>query len=383
MGQLTTNRKLVFLSILILSLCVVASGTGIWLIAHRLSAETLENTMVDSEPENRVFAGYCLKLVPDYLNKYGYLVLTSRSEGEDTQAEYTIVPTRMDLDFNEMIISLETLLWQASKWEFNTEYANNLKAQINLGYETNTFKLTICQVTPWDFKESERPSLAIVIDDWGNSSSHAAGFLQYPFPLTTAILPFLPKSFQLAVQLGEKGHEVILHQPMEPLNEYLDIGRGGILSSMDEIEIRSNLEKNLQHLPMVVGVNNHMGSKATAEIDVMEAVLKTLKERGLYFLDSSTTTMSVVDQKAPVIGIPYAINNQFIDNVNQVDAIKQELRKSIQRALNHGSAIAIGHVRPATAEALWEMIPEFVMAGIQIVPVSKLLIYPKEESEIP
>lgn len=227
----------------------------------------------------------------------------------------------------------------------------------------------------------EAPVLALIIDDWGYPTLAAEPLIAYPLPLTMAVLPRLDLSQKFSERLYAAGHEVILHQPMEPLNKYINIGAAGILSSMDEAEVEERIEKNIAHLPMIVGVNNHMGSKVTAESEVMEIVLKILKKHDLYFLDSSTTSMSVVNQVASEIGIPYAVNNQFIDNVNEVEMVKQELRKIIQRTLEFGSAIVIGHVRSATAAALWEMIPEFLAADIQIVPVSQLLIYPDEDIE--
>lgn len=388
MGQIVSNKKMVLILILLLLCCVVVSSSTIWLLASKLYAVSYEpvnskeflQTGDSEQPALNQFEDK-LEFIPDFLYAQGYLIESTVEDQEQHRMEYIVVPTAVESDFLEMITLFETELWNRDEWEFNTEFNNSLTAAVNLRQSEYCYQLIIHQLTPYDYVENGRPKLAIVIDDWGYSSIHSHAFLNYPFPLTTAILPFLTQSYRLAEQAAAYGHEVILHQPMEPLNKYFDVGPGGILSSMNEEEVEACIEKNLAHLPMIVGVNNHMGSRVTAESEIMEVVLKILKKHDLYFLDSSTTTMSVINQIAPEVGIPYAVNNQFIDNVNEVDIVKNELRKIIQRALKFGSAVAIGHVRAATAVALWEMIPELLAADIQIVPVSQLLNYPHEEIE--
>ena len=399
-GQIVSNKKMVLILVLLLLFCVVVSSTTIWLLAAKLHAVSPESvnaddfTQTDDSGQSAKFNQIDesveldpflnqdkLEFIPDFLHGQGYLIESIVDDREQCRIECIVVPTTVELDFLEMITLLETELWNRGKWEFITEFDDSLTATVNLRQSEYCYQLIIHRLTPYDYADNGRPKLAVVIDDWGYSSVHSAAFLNYPFPLTTAILPFLAQSYRLAEQAAAHGHEVILHQPMEPLNKYFNIGASGILSSMDEVEVEERIEKNIAHLPMIVGVNNHMGSKVTAESEVMEVVLKTLKKHNLYFLDSSTTSMSVVNQVASEIGIPYAVNNQFIDNVNEVEMVKKELRKIIQRALESGSAIVIGHVRSATAAALWEMIPEFLAADIQIVPVSQLLIYPDEDIE--
>ena len=119
-----------------------------------------------------------------------------------------------------------------------------------------------------------------------------------------------------------------------------------------------------------------MGSKATADRATMKSVLETLKEGDLYFLDSLTSSLTVTSEVANEVGIPHAINNLFIDNVNEEEAIKIQLRQGMELAKRRGQAIVIGHVRPQTVRALWGMISEIVETGISIVPVSQLLIFP-------
>ena len=140
-------------------------------------------------------------------------------------------------------------------------------------------------------------------------------------------------------------------------------------------EIVDILEKNLAVLPdEIIGVNNHMGSKVTADQKIMGAVLQYLKERELFFIDSSTTAHSVVEEVAQEINQPYQINNVFLDNIDELVEIKLQISHVGQLALEHGHAIAIGHVRTNTAIGILEMIDQLEELGIQLVYVKDLVL---------
>ncbi len=218
--------------------------------------------------------------------------------------------------------------------------------------------------------------LAIVIDDWGYSSAAMQPLFDFPYPLTFAVLPHLAESEAAVFRGREVAHEIILHQPMEALNADMDPGPGAIYVGMSREEIEEQLQKNLASLGQVVGVNNHMGSRATSDETTMLHVLNYLKGEGLYFLDSLTSHDSVVVDVAERVGIPYAVNRIFLDNINETDEVMDQIRRALQRTGDEPEMVAIGHVRPRTADALWGMIPELVDAGVELVPVSALLIVP-------
>ncbi len=218
--------------------------------------------------------------------------------------------------------------------------------------------------------------LAIVIDDWGYTSSAMEPLFQFPYPLTLAVLPHLPQSEIAVVQGNAFAHEVILHQPMEAQNPDADPGPGAIYVGMSQEEIERELKNSLTSLGQVVGVNNHMGSRVTSDETTMLHVLNYLKDEGYYFLDSMTSQDSIVAEVAERVGIPYAVNQIFLDNINETDVVMEQIRRALRRTENELGVIAIGHVRPRTADALWAMIPELVEAGIELVPVSALLTVP-------
>lgn len=228
---------------------------------------------------------------------------------------------------------------------------------------------------PWALERGtpQLPVLAIIIDDWGYNTEAAEPLLGYPFPLTIAVLPHLVRSQEMAARAHDAGHEVVLHQPMEALDPKLELGPGGIQMGMTAEEVEARIRDNLRSLPLVAGMNNHMGSRVTADPVLMEQILGILKEEGLFFVDSYTTSATVAGSAARALGVAYGVNNLFIDNENEVPRIKEQIRKGMALAKRQGQAVIIGHVRPQTAAALWEMIPEFLDSEVQLVPVSNLV----------
>jgi polysaccharide deacetylase 2 family uncharacterized protein YibQ len=221
----------------------------------------------------------------------------------------------------------------------------------------------------------EAPVVALIIDDWGYSTQAAEPLMAYPLPLTMAVLPQLDLSRETGERLHAAGHEVILHQPMEALNSSLDLGPGGILQGMESSEVKELLKENLASLPVAVGLNNHMGSLVTSDSEMMLTILDIVKELELFFVDSRTSTDSVVSEVARQVGVPFGVNNLFIDNESDTEKIKTQVREGLALAQKRGRAVMIGHVRPATALALWEMIPELLDSGVQFVPISRLLYH--------
>lgn len=143
--------------------------------------------------------------------------------------------------------------------------------------------------------------------------------IAYPLPLTMAVLPHLAASEQVSERIYAAGHELILHQPMEALDGGLELGPGGITADMDADQVKAQIKENLASLPLAAGLNNHMGSRITADRTVMTYVLEVVKELGLFFVDSRTSTSSVAAEVAREVGVPYGVNNLFIDNESDVE----------------------------------------------------------------
>ncbi len=217
-----------------------------------------------------------------------------------------------------------------------------------------------------------KPRVALIIDDVGSVRKAADAMLQVPARLTWAILPFTPYAAEYAEAAKERGFELILHLPLEPLDLKNNPGPGLIKRDWTDDEIIKQLEADLNEVPGAVGINNHMGSAGTADERLMDLLMGQIKGRGLYFVDSMTTDRSVGEVVARRHQVRFKKRHVFIDNLSDLESKKKALRELIKIALAKGEAIGIGHVRNGTAEAIIEMIPEFEKAGIELVTISEL-----------
>lgn len=214
---------------------------------------------------------------------------------------------------------------------------------------------------------------AIIIDDLGYHPEQDRAVLDLGLKLTVAILPHGPSAEALAASAREKGLEVMLHLPMEPHGyPKVDPGPGALLMGMKAGQIEELITDNLARVPGAGGVNNHMGSRLTESRPEMKTVMRVLRRRGLFFIDSKTSPRSVGEATAKWADVPYAQRTVFLDNVPQVEAVAAQLRRLMARAEAHGQAIAIGHPYPATIKAL-EQAAEQLAARVDLVPVSQLV----------
>ncbi len=214
--------------------------------------------------------------------------------------------------------------------------------------------------------------VAIIIDDAGHNLRPMEALSSLPVRFNIAVLPRLKYSKKVARDLYEQGYEIMLHQPMEPKNSAIDPGPGAILVSMNAEEISKILEENFAGIPHLVGFNNHMGSKATMDQTVMEAVLRAGKKSNLFFIDSLTSA-SKVKAAAKVVDVNILTRDIFLDNERDLNKIKTQLRKLKKVALEKGAAIGIGHFYPLTIQAIEEILPEYEQDQVAIVPVSQFL----------
>lgn len=223
-------------------------------------------------------------------------------------------------------------------------------------------------------KDIPQYRIAIVIDDMGYNMDKARDLLELSIPISFAVLPFLPHSTDVAREANIKGKDVLLHIPMEP-KDYPeeDPGEGSLFVSMSDEDILDQLTKDIEAIPHIVGVNNHMGSKFSEDQRKMEIVLKAVKERELFFLDSRTTAESTGYTLAKELGLKTLDRQVFLDNDRDIEHTLNQFEELIRTAKERGSAVAIGHPHPTTISALKEIIDRFEEEDIEVVPVSSLL----------
>ncbi len=222
-------------------------------------------------------------------------------------------------------------------------------------------------------RQEHKVRVAIVIDDIGYDDRIFRKFVGLGIPLTFSVLPGERFSTPIAKEARLLNYEVMLHLPMEPHHPLRKPGNGTLLTTMSHDEMIRLLSKDIEAVPYIVGVNNHMGSLLTENRAVMNILLEEIHKKGLFFLDSKTSPDSVAYETARSMGIRSGRRDVFLDNNRDIEYIKGQIDKVIKMAKKNGEATAIGHPRPETVTALREKIPDFKKEGIELVPVSEIL----------
>ncbi len=217
------------------------------------------------------------------------------------------------------------------------------------------------------------PRIALIIDDIGFNLRRAERFLKTDLPITFSVLPRLCWSVESAQALHARGHEIMLHQPMEPFSTEVDPGPGAIFVDDRPERIHHVVAENIATLPHVIGVNNHMGSKYTQQPQKMGHALDVVRNRGLFFVDSLTTGHSAAYTCARQMGVSTKRRDLFLDNQQDVSSVIQQLKRLRNRAQRHGSAIGIGHPRSTTAEAIMRFTDSPESRDVAFVYISQMM----------
>ena len=212
----------------------------------------------------------------------------------------------------------------------------------------------------------------LVIDDLGIVKGISKQMIDMDVPLT---LSFLPYASGISAQVNDayaKGHDILVHVPMEPKGR-ADPGPHALLSSTTAQVQMTSIDYNLGQFSNYIGINNHMGSAFTEDAEAVDRLLNVIKEKGLMVLDSKTTNKSLLEEMAYEKNIPVTNRDVFLDNVREVDYIMGQLAELERIAKRDGTALAIGHPYAQTVTALKKWIPTLAAKGITIVPISQTI----------
>jgi uncharacterized protein len=229
---------------------------------------------------------------------------------------------------------------------------------------------------PWDQAQGH---LAIVIDDVGRELELFEKLLALRFRLSFSVLPGAIYAVGAQHRLTadhRRPRDVLLHVPMEPLDPKAmggeEIGETFLLASDSPEQLRHKLDEALARVPAAIGINNHMGSRLTADPKAMAAIMPTLRERELLFLDSRTHPNTVAAIQAEAAGVPTISRNVFLDH----EPGREAIRKALQQAAIHARSqptVAIAHPSIDLVEVLREELPRLHDSGVGIYPLSQLL----------
>jgi len=218
-----------------------------------------------------------------------------------------------------------------------------------------------------------RPRIAVVIDDLGLDGPRSQRAIALPAAVTLSFMSYATEARGETEEARERGHELLVHVPMEPLSAHEDMGPNGLLVSLSQDEVLRRLRWDLGRFDGYVGINNHMGSRFTADAAAMAPVIAEVKARGLLFLDSRTAGDSQGAVLAQRAGVPFAERDVFLDDVITPAAIAAQLRATEMWARRHGTAVAIGHPHDETLAALAAWIAALPQKGLVLVPLTAVV----------
>lgn len=219
---------------------------------------------------------------------------------------------------------------------------------------------------------SGKPRIAIVIDDVGLDLGGARRAIALPSAVTLSFIPYATRLLAQTKEAREAGHELLLHMPMQPMGA-ADPGPGALLVNLPQEELRRRLTHALASFTGFDGMNNHMGSRFTADTAGMEMVIDELKQRHLFFLDSRTSAQTVGAAVARRLGVPVVSRDVFLDDDMSAPAVHTQLEQTERVAQHKGYAVAIGHPHKATLQALEEWMPDAERRGFVFVPLNNLV----------
>ena len=243
------------------------------------------------------------------------------------------------------------------------------EAPKNVHPKISGIKIEVSRKPPYFGRE---PVIAIVIDDMGVSHRRTANISSLDYPLTSSFLTYASNLRPQIAAAERAGHEIIAHLPMEP-KASMNVSPDVLTVKMNEKQVAEGLNGMLDKFPGIAGVNNHMGSRFTEDAERMDVVMKELEKRGLFFLDSKTTPHSACEKAAKDNRVRYVSRNVFLDNEDKFDYVMRQLRQTEAIARKNGYAVAIGHPKEQTYNALKVWLPTLKSRNLRLVHLSEIV----------
>lgn len=303
-------------------------------------------------------------------------------EGESYIAPITYSKNNYINEFSKLELQEIETSYVLGKEVYGPELMDIETIVASIPEETESTQPTVTKVAPKyaPIIPDGTPKIAIIIDDMGVSHGNSLRTIDLNAPLTLAFLPYAEGLSKMTEQASDAGHELMIHMPMQAMTNPVSLGPIAIKSGMDKAEIRENMQAAFKTFEGYEGLNNHMGSKVTQDKQAMSEVMKALKKRDLFFVDSRTISSSIAAETAREYGLPVAVRDVFLDHEETPEFVMGALRKLEKVAVRKGHAIAIGHPKRVTIEGLQAWLPDAQSRGFEIVHVSELLERPANDN---
>ncbi len=229
-----------------------------------------------------------------------------------------------------------------------------------------------------------RPRVALILGGLGLGSGVTQSAVdELPPGITFAFTPY-GSSLQGVVSTARaNGHEVMLEVPLEPYDyPDNDPGQNTLLTGTASNDNGARFKWVLSRVTGYAGLINSQGSKFLASGPQMQALMKDVKHRGLYFVDSGQSDQSLGNEAATNASVAFVRGDHVIDKMPARDAIEKELAQLEALALQRGRAVGIAAAYPITVERLKAWALGLEQKGIALVPVSALVVI-KKPVEVP
>lgn len=218
---------------------------------------------------------------------------------------------------------------------------------------------------------SEAPAyLSLIIDDLGQNVARDARALALPGPTTLAVMPDTPHAATFAREAYKAGKTVIVHMPMDPAG-----GPFAWQPGMPDDELRERLVAAFKAVPFAAGLNNHEGSRMTAQTGAMALLASELQQRRLFLVDSRTSAATQAAAQAQAIGLASVSRDVFLDDERTPQAIAAQLDKAVAMARKQGSAVVIGHPYPETLTVLEQVLPGLKARGVEMISIRQMIAH--------
>ncbi len=217
-------------------------------------------------------------------------------------------------------------------------------------------------------KQKALPKLAIIMDDVG-FYEQVQIIKTIPFPITPSIFP--PNEYYPdTVKIAKEFKNYMVHFPMEAF-DYKNTKEIAVKVTDSLAHLDKRVKKMRQNFPKAIAINNHTGSKFTCDLDAMDRFFSVLNKYEIEFIDSRTSAETKCLEAGKINNREIMQRDIFLDNVADVEYIKNRLEEAVKIAKKNGKAIAICHPRELTFEVLKNA--KDILKDVELVYVNELM----------
>ncbi|MDP4084134.1 MAG: divergent polysaccharide deacetylase family protein [Bacillota bacterium] len=227
------------------------------------------------------------------------------------------------------------------------------------------------------FAQAKVLKAAIIIDDFGGCTGGVEKFLDGDIRITAAVMPFTDHSTEHAKWAHKNGFEVMIHLPMQPIKGKRSwLGPKPITVDLSPKEVKEIVYEAIKNVPFAKGLNNHMGSLAVTNEEIVRAIVEVAKEKNLFIVDSGTSPNSKFPEISTELGVPLLKRDVFLDDISSPTHVRRQMERLAKITELKGKGLAIGHVGikgDACSTGVFQSMEMLKNRNIKIVPVSELL----------